>query len=368
MAPDERKKKMKDKLKATVCLGLVMCVASGLWACSREDVQTEPESSNTTINYVYNGIYDISNIPEETLSGEMPVTEIETDTNGETYIVVEQPVQTVQDGIESPRTTLKSGGRISETAERRNVESVSVTLPEGATMADMFAILEAKGVASFSALMNTAVNTDFSYFPLIGAQGNTGRAFALEGYIRAGTYTFVKNTAPADVISRLLRSMESFVSTPMRRQIAARNMSVDEAITIASIVEIESGGDVAQMAKISSVIQNRLKAGMQLEMNSTGRYVDSVIKNYIKSDDPETYSKYEEYYNTFKCAGLPAGPICTPGSEAVKSAISPLDTNYLYFCVGEDGVYRYAATAEEHRANLIASGLVPAEPDIPSQP
>ena len=45
------------------------------------------------------------------------------------------------------------------------------------------------------------------------------------------------------------------------------------------------------MAKISSVIQNRLKAGMQLEMNSTGRYVDSVIKNYIKSDDPETYSK-----------------------------------------------------------------------------
>ena len=84
---------MKDKLKAIACLGLAVCVASGLWACSKEDVQTEPESSNTTINYVYNGIYDISNIPEETLSGEMPVTEIETDTNGETYIVVEQPVQ-----------------------------------------------------------------------------------------------------------------------------------------------------------------------------------------------------------------------------------------------------------------------------------
>ena len=93
---------MKDKLKAIACLGLAVCVASGLWACSKEDVQTEPESSNTTINYVYNGIYDISNIPEETLSGEMPVTEIETDTNGETYIVVEQPVQTIQDGNESP--------------------------------------------------------------------------------------------------------------------------------------------------------------------------------------------------------------------------------------------------------------------------
>ena len=127
---------MKDKLKAIACLGLAVCVASGLWACSKEDVQTEPESSNTTINYVYNGIYDISNIPEETLSGEMPVTEIETDTNGETYIVVEQPVQTVQDGIESPRTTLKSGGKISETSERRNVESVSVTLPEGVQRAD----------------------------------------------------------------------------------------------------------------------------------------------------------------------------------------------------------------------------------------
>lgn len=360
---------MKDKLKAIACLGLAVCMASGLWSCSNGAVQTEPESGNTTINYVYNGTYDISNLPETPLSGEQPITEIETDASGETYIVVEQPAQSSGDGVEQPRTTLKNNGRISESSEyNNNVESVSVTLPEGATMADMFAILEAKGVASFSALMNTAVNTDFSYFPLIGAQGKTGRAFALEGYLRAGTYTFVKNTAPADVISRLLRSMESFVSTPMRRQIAARNMSVDEVVIIASIVEIESGGDIAQMAKISSVIQNRLKAGMQLEMSSTGRYVDSVIKNYIKSDDPETYSKYEEYYNTFKCAGLPAGPICSPGSEAVKSAVSPLDTNYLYFCVGEDGVYRYAATAEEHRANLIAAGLAPAEPDTPSQP
>ena len=149
-------------------------------------------------------------------------------------------MQTIQDGNESPRTTLKSGGRINETAERRNVESVSVTLPEGATMADMFAILEAKESLSFSALMNTAVNTDFSYFPLVGAQGKTGRAFALEGYIRAGTYTFVKNTAPADVISRLLRSMESREHSDAPSDSGEKYESVDEAITIASIVEIRA--------------------------------------------------------------------------------------------------------------------------------
>ena len=75
---------MKDKLKAIACLGLAVCVASGLWACSKEDVQTEPESSNT-INYVYNGIYDISNILRKLSARGLPVTEIETDTNGEIY-------------------------------------------------------------------------------------------------------------------------------------------------------------------------------------------------------------------------------------------------------------------------------------------
>lgn len=303
------KRKMKKRLRTIACVGLAVCLASGLWSCARDTGRVpETESGNTTVNYVYSGTYNLSNIPEEPSAGDEQTTGPEKSTAGKTQTAVEQPVQTVQSSGERPNTTLKGGSKVSEASSRHEkVESVSVTLPDGATMADMFAILEMKGVASFNALMNTAVNTDFGSFPLIGAQANTGRAFALEGYLRAGTYTFAKNTAPADVISRLLRSMESFVNSAMRRQIAARNMSVDDAIIIASIVEAESGGDIAQMARISSVIQNRLKAGMQLEMNSTGRYVDSVIKNYIKSDDPETYSKYEEYYNTFKCAGLPAG-------------------------------------------------------------
>ncbi len=351
---------MKKRLRAIACVGLAVCLASGLWSCARDTGRVpETESGNTTVNYVYSGTYNLSNIPEEPSAGDEQTTGTEKSTAGKTQTAVEQPVQTVQSSGERPNTTLKGGSKVSEASSRHEkVESVSVTLPDGATMADMFAILEMKGVASFNALMNTAVNTDFGSFPLIGAQANTGRAFALEGYLRAGTYTFAKNTAPADVISRLLRSMESFVNSAMRRQIAARNMSVDDAVIIASIVEAESGGDIAQMARISSVLQNRLKAGMQLEVKSTGKYAYSVIKNYINSDDPDVYGKYDEYYDTFKCPGLPAGPICNPGEEAVKAVISPLNTDYLYFCVGDDGVYRYAATAEEHRANLIAAGLV----------
>lgn len=364
---------MKSRFRRILCAGLTLCTVFGLCSCAQGDDDTQTSSESTTYNYIYNGTVDVSGPGIGTNVGETAAeteTEIRIDTNGETVVVV-VPQQSGEEPatVPNPENDYRQGYAVktdSDVLSSAASKSVSVTIPDGATMADIFAILDANGVASFSSLMNTALNTDFSSFPLISAQGKTGRAFVLEGYLRTGTYTFLQNTAPADVISRLLRSMESFVSSSMRRQIAARGQTVDEVITLASIVEVESGGDVAQMAKISAVLQNRLKAGMQLEVVSTGSYVDSVIKNYIVTDDVEVYNKYNDYYNTFKCAGLPAGPICSPGSEAVKAVINPMNTDYLYYCVGSDGVYRYASTLQEHQSNLIAAGLVQPEPDEPA--
>lgn len=353
---------MKAELKALFCLVLILCVVSGMWSCAKKDQNETTEPESTTYNYIYSGTFDFSTTDEGLLAEEETVTEIEAAQNGETVIAV-KPVNPVQDTAKNEHST-QSQTKQYDTLTYNQNKSVSVALPDGATMADMFAILDANGVASFSSLMNTALNRDFSQFPLIGAQGKTGRAFVLEGYLRSGVYTFSQNTEPADVISRLLRSMESFVSTAMRRQISSKNMTTDDVLIIASLIETESNGDVAQMAKISAVIQNRLKAGMQLELSSTARYVDSVIRSYVHSDNPEVYAKYSDCYNTFKCAALPAGPICSPGSEAVKAAINPLNADYLYFCVGEDGTYHYASTPEEHRENQIAAGLItPEQPD-----
>lgn len=364
--PNERKEKMKAELKAVCCLLLILCVVSGMWSCAKNDPNETTEPESTTYNYIYSGTFNFSTTDDSQLAQEETVTEFETVQNGETVIAV-KPATPTQDVQKSENSTQAQTKYYDALTYNQN-KSVSVALPDGATMADMFAILDANGVASFSSLMNTALNMDFTHFPLIGAQGKTGRAFVLEGYLRSGVYTFSQNTEPADVISRLLRSMESFVSTAMRRQISSKNMTTDDVLIIASLIETESNGDVAQMAKISAVIQNRLKAGMQLELSSTARYVDSVIRSYIHSDDPDVYAKYSDCYNTFRCAALPAGPICSPGSEAVKAAINPLTCDYLYFCVGEDGVYRYASTPEEHRANQIAAGLVaPEQPDQPTE-
>lgn len=358
---------MKAEFKAVFCLLLTLCVASGMWSCAKKNENETTETESTTYNYIYSGTFNFSTTEDGQRTQEETVTEIETVKNGETVIAVRpvKPADTTsaaQNNDNSTQTPTKEQDALTYNQNK----SVSVALPDGATMADMFAILDANGVASFSSLMNTAMNMNFTQFPLIGAQGKTGRAFVLEGYLRSGVYTFSQNTEPADVISRLLRSMESFVSTAMRRQISSKNMTTDSVLTIASLIETESNGDVAQMAKISAVIQNRLKAGMQLELGSTARYVDSVIRSYIHSDDPDVYTKYSDCYNTFRCAALPAGPICSPGSEAVKAAINPLNCDYLYFCVGEDGVYRYASTPEEHKANQIAAGLI-AAPEQPDQ-
>ncbi len=362
--PNERKEKMKAELKAVFCLVLILCVVSGMWSCAKNDPNETTEPESTTYNYIYSGTFNFSTTGESELVQDEPLTETDGIPDGETVVDL-IPANTERDTAKNENTTQPQTKNYDSLTYNNN-KSVSVVLPDGATMADMFAILDANGVASFSSLMNTALNMDFTQFPLIGAQAKTGRAFVLEGYLRSGVYTFSQNTEPANVISRLLRSMESFVSTAMRRQISSKNMTIDDVLIIASLIETESNGDVAQMAKISAVIQNRLKAGMQLELSSTARYVDSVIRSYVHSDDPEVYTKYSDCYNTFRCAALPAGPICSPGSEAVKAAINPLNCDYLYFCVGEDGVYRYASTAEEHKANQIEAGLI--APEQPEQP
>ena len=123
--------------------------------------------------------------------------------------------------------------------------------------------------------------------------------------------------------------------------------SLHEILTIASIIEKEAKLD-DQRPMISSVIHNRMEIGMKIQCDPTVKYCNGVIKLVA----PEKFDYYSSFYSTYVCQGLMAGPICSPGMKSIESAISPAETEYLYFIVGTVPPYesKYSETFKEHNA------------------
>ena len=130
----------------------------------------------------------------------------------------------------------------------------------------------------------------------------------------------------------------------------ALHISLDQTITLASMIQAEAG-NTEQMATISSVFWNRLNNATEyplLQSDPTTKYVEEVIKPHSESYNQDLYTSYD----TYQCTGLPAGPICNPGSEAIHAALYPDNTNYYFFYSNIDTKETYfAETLQEHEAN-----------------
>lgn len=169
------------------------------------------------------------------------------------------------------------------------------------------------------------------------------RPFKMEGYLYPATYTFQKNSNAEDVLIEMLNAY---------RNNTGGNVT-DTELIVASIVQMETRSP-EHMSMIAGIIYNRLEQGMQLQMDSTREYInDYVTGNPLLGNT----SKYAELYNTYKCAALPAGPICSPGADAINAAKNPTQTDYLYFFFGNDNENHYSATYEEHQAAMAQFGV-----------
>lgn len=227
--------------------------------------------------------------------------------------------------------------------------TVNVTIPEGFTLPQIAARLEEKGVCSKDAFLEMAQTYDFSYYSLIGAlPDNPHRCFTLEGYLFPNTYNFYKGMKPQDAIGVLLRGAQAGIGD----KYAYPGMSTHELVILASIIEKEASG-AADRKLISGVLHNRLEKGWKLQADPTINYVEQAIKPNITGDK----DRYSAYYNTYRCAALPAGPICNPGASALDAAANPTRTAYMFFVSDKvTGEIYYAVTGEEHEANLIKAG------------
>lgn len=239
-----------------------------------------------------------------------------------------------------------------DSGEAPTSNTVRVTLTEGMTLVKMSWALRDAGVCSSEAFIEASQNTDFSKYPLVAAamkQPNV--CFKLDGYLKPDTYEFYKNESPELVLDKLLSAMEASITSQMRSRAAQLGYSMHEIITLASIIEKEAQSE-DQRANISSVLHNRLETGMQLQCDVTKNYVTGVI-NYVYPEN----DTYKYYYNTYRCAALPAGPICNPSIASIKAALYPADTDYFYFAV-KNGKALYAKDYNTHLANCDELGVV----------
>lgn len=228
-------------------------------------------------------------------------------------------------------------------------KTVRVTIPEGYSQAQVFQLLVNKGVvSSVESLNKVSEEYDYSYYPLIAQlKEDADRCFRLEGYLYPDTYEFYRLSKPQDAIGKFLRNGEAKISQADRDRAESLGYTMDEILTIASLIEKEIG-DNTQKAIVSSIIHNRLSQNMRLQLDASINYVEKYIKPYITGDK----EYYNLYYNTYKRLALPPGPICNPGKSSIQAALYPETTEYLYFASDKDGKYYYAKTYEEHKGNL----------------
>jgi UPF0755 protein len=225
---------------------------------------------------------------------------------------------------------------------------VSVTIPEGYTLAKIASKLEANGICSASEMIQAAQTKDFSSHALVKSiPKSSKRAYLLEGYLYPDTYKFYKKSSPEDVLNKMLSNADKRIGS--RYQYSG--MTTDQVITLASIIEKEAD-NATDMKLISAVFHNRLKKGMRLESDPTITYCTYVL---LPPNGPFADS-YKYYYNTYRCAALPAGPICNPGAMALNAAANPADSDYLYF-VTSGGKYYYQKTLDEHTAKMKELGM-----------
>lgn len=231
------------------------------------------------------------------------------------------------------------------------------TLAEGLTVEEMADLLVDKKIVmdreEFLGLCATgALFKEYTFVQnSIEANAQNARNYVLEGYLAPDTYEVYLGADAESIIRKMLGQVNVVFTEEYYTRADEMGLTMDQVITLASIIEKEA--KAADFAKVSAVFHNRMDKNMFLQSCATVNYAKGIHKLYLSDAD----IAYDSPYNTYKYAGLPAGPICNPGAEAIQAALWPdedyVQEGYLYFCnkTPESGELAFAKTEEQHQKN-----------------
>lgn len=228
----------------------------------------------------------------------------------------------------------------------------NVTFPEGFTFRQIADRLDASGLPGeeFLELAKNPVNLKKRYSYL-----QSDDVLNLEGYLFPDTYFFKKDISAENIAGRLLDTFDEKLDNNLREEIIRQGKTIKEIVTMASILEKEVQ-TLEDMKIASGIFWKRISVGQRLESDAP--------LSYILDDNNDSHSgkdlEINSPYNTYRYAGLPPGPICNPGKNAILAAVYPEESPYFFFLTGKiDGTKKvlYARNYEEHLANKRKVGL-----------
>jgi UPF0755 protein len=205
-----------------------------------------------------------------------------------------------------------------------------VTIPEGYSSSEIADVLASKGIVNKEKFLKLVEDKE------------------LEGYLFPDTYYFDRKLPEQVVADKMLKEFNKIFTPAMQARADALKMSKKKIVTLASIIEKEAV--VAnERPLIAGVFYNRLKKGWMLESCATIQYALGEHKKRLSYKD----TKIDSPYNTYKCYGLPPGPICNPGRDSINAALYPEQTEDMFFVAGSSGTHMFSRYFSEHINNKL---------------
>ncbi len=250
-------------------------------------------------------------------------------------------------------------GEIADRLQQAHYEEIAVTIPEGMRAEEVAELLDVKGVMdgqAFLALVRggSASAAALGDYPWLPAGLTT-----LEGYLFPDTYRLPVRAAPADLIRRMLDNFGRRVTDDVMTPARLTGRSLDQVVTMASIVEREAPR-ADERPLVASVYWNRVSGacsdqtgGAYLQADPTVQYAAGRPGEWWwKPTSVEEYQLVQSPYNTYLRPGLPPSAIASPGLSAIQAAADPATTQYCFFVATGDGTHVFAATLAEHQVNI----------------
>lgn len=263
--------------------------------------------------------------------------------------------------VEDVIKELQKGG----TPEPQEVTLANLTIPEGYTLEQIAQTVgqlqgdfkEPLTAEAFLAKVQdeTFIAQEVAKYPNLLASlpaKDSGVRYRLEGYLFPATFTIKESTTVESLIDEMLAAMDKNLSSHYAT-IKEKNLTVNELLTIASLVEKE-GAKTEDRKLIAGVFYNRLNLGMPLQSNIAILYAEGKLgQNISLSDDAAIDTSIDSPYNVYTKVGLMPGPVDSPSLDAIESSINQTKSDYLYFVANvQDGKVYYSTTLEEHDRNV----------------
>jgi len=216
------------------------------------------------------------------------------------------------------------------------VRFYKITIPEGYNLVQIADLIPAAGLGSAADFLTSA--RDKALARKFGIEADS-----FEGYLFPDTYHFPKGARVEGIIEVMVKRFRQVLTPEWERRAGEKKLTVHQAVTLASIIEKETGAP-SERPIISSVFHNRLKKGMRLASDPTVIYGIKDFSGNLTRRDLRTWTPY----NTYKIKGLPPGPIANPGEKSLEAALFPARTDYLFFVSKRDGTHQFSTNYKDH--------------------